>query len=99
ILLGGGAVALYIIISKLITKIRGAYKPYRKQTIVYLITALLVFAVVSILAYPPVIESSFTAFVVFQVCFLLLGSGHVYYMQHHVKWVSDEKTFVPELLF
>ncbi|MBS1751363.1 MAG: hypothetical protein JST63_15795 [Bacteroidetes bacterium] len=99
ILLGGGAVTLYIIISKLITKIRGVYKPYRRQTIIYLIAALLIFALISILAYPPVIQSSFTAFIVFQVCFLLLGSGHVYYMQHHVKWVSSEKTFVPELLF
>ncbi len=99
ILLGGGAVALYMVVTKLIAKVRGAYKPYRKQTFIYLITTLLIFALLGILAYPSVIQSPFTAFVVFQGCFLLLGSAHVYYMQYHIKWVSGEKTFVPELLF
>ena len=99
ILLGGGAVALYMIITKLISKVRGAYKPYRKHTFIYLITALLIFTLLSILAYPSVIQSPFTAFVIFQGCFLLLGSAHVYYMQHNIKWVSGEKTFIPELLF
>ena len=99
IVLGGGAVALFIIITKLITKFRGAFKPYKKQTIVYLLTGLLLFALMAVLAYPSVIQQPFTAFIIFQLCFLLLGSAHVYQLQHHIRWANADKSFLPELLF
>ncbi|MFT3701411.1 MAG: TssN family type VI secretion system protein [Agriterribacter sp.] len=99
IVLGGTAVALYIIVTKLITKIKGAYKPFKKQTIYYLIFAVLVFALLTVIAYPSVIAKPFTAFIIFQISFLLLGTAHAYYIRSSIKWATGSDAFVPSLLF
>ena len=99
IVLGGAAVGLYIIITKLITKVKGAYKPFQKQTFFYLLVSLLLFALITIIAYPAFVERPFVAFILLQVSFLLLGTIHAYYVQHKIKWVTEGETFVPELLF
>ncbi len=98
-LLGAGSVALYLLIANQIGNIRGAFKSYQKATLVYLIIALLLFAMVAIAAYPAFFESPFAAFVCFQAFFLLLGSAHIYLMPNNLKWAQDEKSFVPEMLF
>lgn len=99
LLFGGGAVALYMLIVKFVVKLKGAFKPYQKATILYVLTAMLLFAVTAFLAYPEFIRNTFNAFILFQVIFLLMGTLHVYYMQQKIKWISESKTFVPELLF
>ncbi len=99
LVLGGGAVALYVVFSKMITKVKGAFKPFRKQTVFYLLSTLIIFSLTALAAYPDFFRSAFNNFLFFQVFFLLMGSAHVYYMQHYIKWSNMDKTFVPELLF
>lgn len=99
LLLGGGAVALFVVFSKIISKVKGAFKPFQKQTIFYLLATLLLFSLVALAAYPGLFSSAFSNFIFFQVFFLLMGSAHVYYMQHHIKWTVTGKTFLPEILF
>ena len=99
ILLGAGVVGLSFVLAKLITKIRGTYKPYKKATLLYLLTSLLLFAFIALAAHPLFFKSPFFALVLFQAYFLLLGSAHLYYMRQNLKWTGDNKVFFPELIF
>lgn len=99
IILGGGGVAMFMIFSKLITKIKGAFAPYKKQNLYYLVVFMLVFALVATTAHPSFIQRPFTAFLFLQFFFLIAGAIHMYYLQHYMRWVTLQKTFVPELLF
>lgn len=99
LIFGGGAVALYMLIVRFVVKLKGAFKPYQKTTIMYVVAAMLLFAITALLAYPGFIRNTFNAFILFQVIFLLMGTLHVYYMQQKIKWITESKTFVPELLF
>ena len=99
LLLGAGSVALFLVIANQIGEIRGAFKSYQKATLVYLILALLFFAIIALAAYPSVFEKPFSAFICFQAFFLLLGSVHLYLMPNNLKWTEDDKSFLPEMLF
>jgi hypothetical protein len=99
IILGAGTVALTILLSKLIGKVKGAFQPYKKATIYYIITEILLFGAIALLAHPSFLLKPFTLFVLFQAYFLLLGCAHLYFSRENLKWTGSEKTFWLEVLF
>jgi hypothetical protein len=99
ILLGAGVIGLAVVLAKIITKIRGSFKPYRKPTFLYLFVSLLFFAVIALAVHPAIFEKRLTAFIFLQAYFLLLGSIHVYCMRQYLKWSGDNLSFWSELLF
>jgi hypothetical protein len=99
IILGAGVVGLTILMSKLITRVKGTFQPYKKATLLYLLGALLFFGIIAIAAHPAFFSKPFTAFILFQFYFLLLGSAHLYFMHENLRWSGDYKVFYLELLF
>ncbi len=99
IVLGAGAIGLSVLFANLITKVRGAFKPYQKATLWYVLLALLLFLFIALLSYPGIIESPVTALVWFQVIFLLMGCAHAWLMPQKLRWSGDDKAFASELVF
>jgi Type VI secretion system, TssN len=99
IVLGAGAIGLALLVARFITTAKGAFKPYQKSTLWYVLISLLFFAVVGLAAYPGFIEKPVTAFICFQAFFLLMGTAHVYLMQQYLDWSGDEKALTSELFF
>ncbi|GAC1430635.1 MAG: hypothetical protein NVSMB7_06950 [Chitinophagaceae bacterium] len=99
IILGVGAIGLSVVFTKLITKVRGTFKPYQKATFWYVLVALLFFAMIALAAHPGIIEKPGTALICFQAFFLLMGCGHAYLMPQKLRWSGDDKSFSSELVF
>lgn len=100
IILGGGSIALFLVMARWIKRLRGSFKPFQKATIWYVLIALLLFSLIACLAYFGALSSAPTVFfIVFQAYFLLLGAWHVYAMHRNLRWTGDEKSFWQELLF
>ena len=99
LILGAAVVALTICLSKMVNTIRGSFKPYRKQTLLYLLTALFFYAIVAFAAHPAVINESMLALIFFQAYFLLLGAAHIYLMRQKLKWSGDDKAFYLDMIF
>lgn len=99
IILGAGGVAIMAIMARLITKLKGSFKPYSKSTIIYLLVFVFFFAVIGISSLPIFFDKTFTAFIFLQVYFLLLGCCHVYFLDKKLDWVGEEKGILPEILF
>lgn len=99
VLLGVGAIGLSVVLTKVISQVRGAFKPYQKATMWYVVLALLFFSVIALAAYPGIIDKPITAFISFQVYFLLMGCLHVYLMPQRLRWSGDDKAFTSELVF
>lgn len=99
IILGAGVIGLSVVLTRLITGVRGAFKPFQKTTLWYALIAVLFFALVALAAYPGIIAKPFNTFLCFQAYFLLLGSAHVYFMGQNLKWTGDTKSFYAELVF
>lgn len=99
ILLGAGVIGLTILLAKLVTKVKGAFQPYKKATLLYLITSLLFFGAIAITAHPSLFPKPFTTLIIFQAYFLLLGTAHIYFMRQNLRWSGTENSFYLELLF
>jgi hypothetical protein len=99
IIMVAGVLGLTALLAKQIASARGAFKPYRKKTLIYLIFALLFFSVIALAAHPLLIDNPFTSLICFQAYFLLLGIAHLHYMRANLAWSGDEKAFVPEMIF
>ncbi|MEP7279983.1 MAG: TssN family type VI secretion system protein [Bacteroidota bacterium] len=99
IVLGAGAIGLSLVFTKLISKLRGAFKPYQKATGWYVVLSVLFFAIVALVAYPGIIDKPLNAFICFQACFLLMGCAHAYLMPQNLQWSGDDKAFTSELVF
>jgi Type VI secretion system, TssN len=99
IVLGAGVIGLSLVLARLITMVRGAFKPYQKATIWYTVAGALFFSLIALLAYPRLQVWPMTTFFCCQAYFLLLGSVHVYYMQQSLRWTGDNKAFYAELVF
>ncbi|MEO5682172.1 MAG: TssN family type VI secretion system protein [Chitinophagaceae bacterium] len=99
IVLGAGVIGLSVVLARLITGVRGAFKPYQKATMWYALVAVLFFALIALAAYPGFISKPMTAFMCFQAYFLLLGSAHLFYMRQNLRWTGDDKAFYAELVF
>lgn len=99
IILGAGGLTLSVITAKLIAKLKGSFKPYQKSTILYILVFLFFFAVIAITAMPMFFHSTFTALIILQAYFLLLGSFHVFFLNTNLAWGGDETAFLPAMLF
>ena len=99
LVLGAAVVALTVCLTKMVNTIRGSFKPYRKQTLLYLLAALFFYAIVAVAAHPAVIDGSMPALIFFQAYFLLLGSAHIYLVRQKMKWSGDDKAFYLDLIF
>src|ERR1700709_1115899 len=99
IVLGAGSIGLWMLLTNVISRIRGAFKPYQKATLWYTLAALFFSALVALAAYPGIIERPLNAFLFFQVYFLLMGCWHTYLMPKKLRWSGDDKAFVSELVF
>ena len=99
ILLGAGTIAMFVLLTNMVSRVRGAFKPYQKATLWYSIAALFFFALIALTAYPGIIDSPFSAFVCFQAYFLFLGCTHAYLMPQKLRWSGDSKAFYAELVF
>ena len=99
LILGAAVVALTICLSKMVNTIRGSFKPYRKQTLLYLLAALFFYSMVAFCAHPAVINDTMPALIFFQAYFLLLGAAHIYLMRQKLKWSGDDKAFYLDMIF
>ena len=99
ILLAAGAIGSFILLTQIVSKVRGAFKPYQKATLWYALAALLFFSLIALIAYPGIIDKPFSIFICFQAYFLLLGCAHVYLMPSKLRWSGDSKSFTAELVF
>lgn len=99
LVLGAGVIGLFLVLSRIISTVRGAFSPYRKATLWYGLVAILFFAMIALAAYPGFLLQPMSAFLCFQAYFLLLGSAHVYYMRQQLRWTGDDKAFYAELIF
>jgi hypothetical protein len=99
LILGAAVVTLSVCLTKMVTSVRGSFKPYRKQTLLYLLAALFFYGMVACAAHPAVISDTMPALVFFQAYFLLIGSVHIYLMRQKMKWSGDDKAFYLDLIF
>lgn len=99
LILGAGVIALAICLTKMVNKVRGEFKPYRKETGLYLLAALFFYAIVAIAAHPAMISGTMPVLIFFQAYFLLLGSAHIYLMRQKLKWSGDDKSFYLDMIF
>jgi hypothetical protein len=99
IILGMGVLSISILLAKMISKVRGSFKPYQKATLLYLFVFLLFFSAVACTAFFPVSKNYFLFFILYQFYFLLLGIAHITYMPEYLKWSGDSKAFWLELIF
>lgn len=99
LILGAAVVALAVCLTKMVNRVRGNFKPYRKQTGLYLLAALFFYGIVAFAAHPAFTGSAMWVLVFFQAYFLLLGAAHIYLMRQKLKWSGDEKAFYLDMLF
>jgi hypothetical protein len=98
-LLGGGAVALSALMMQSIARIRGSFKPYQKTTLLYLLVAVLFFAIAGLTTHPQILVEPSGYFIFYQGCFLLYGIMNYYLIPRYLKWSNDDNSFWQELLF
>lgn len=99
IIMGAGVIGLTVILAKLITRVRGTYKPYSKATLLYMAASILFFGLIALAAHPAFLLKPLTTLIIFQAYFLLLGSAHIYFMRQNLEWSAGENAFYLELLF
>jgi Type VI secretion system, TssN len=99
IILGAGTIGLFAVLINLVSTVKGAFKPYQKATLFYILAALIFFAVIALVAWPGIIEEPFNTLICFQAYFLLLGCAHAYLMPQKLRWSGDDKSFTSELVF
>lgn len=99
IILGVGVIGLSALMAKMVTKLMGSFKPYKKSTIIYVIVTLLFFALIAVAAHPSLFVEPLNFFIFSQAYFLLFGILHFYFMHQFIRWSGTEKSFLTELLF
>ena len=99
IFLGVGVAALTTLVASRIQKTRGSFRPYARPTLLYMLVALLFFAVITLLAMPALRMEMEVLFIGMQVWFLLLGIGHYFAMHRWLQWTGAKGSFGLELLF
>lgn len=98
-MLTAGAVVMTAIMTKLIARLRGSFKPFQKSTFIYIILFVLFFAVIAIAAVPIFFHDNLSLFIFLQFYFLALGICHVFFMNKKIEWAGEEKGVIPEMLF
>lgn len=77
--------------------IKNFWKSKRKM-LIYVVVALVAFALVSLLGWEGFIDSPNTLLLVFQGCFLILGIAHVWALYSYMDWGKKESVW-PDILF
>lgn len=99
LILGGSAVALYALLVRFISKSKGGFKPYQKETIIYILLGALLFAVIGISSHPAFSISAAANLIILQIYFLLLGIVHLYFIRNTLKMTTPDHDFLNELIF
>lgn len=99
IILGALTLALTVLLARMVNKIKAAFKPHKKETILYVLVAAFFFGIIAVMVHPSIVESPVTALILFQAWFLLLGAAHVYYMSQYMQWMQSGKPFYLNLVF
>ena len=97
--LGISAMGLSALLTKMITKMKGSFKPYTRATIWYTLISLVFFAVIAFTAHPTIFTEPRTCLIFYQAYFLLFGSVHFYLMHSILRWSGDESSFWSEVLY
>lgn len=97
LIFGVGFAGLSFVTGLIISKIKGAFKPFARKTILYLLIYSIGFAVVA-MAINISTGSKFVLFIIFQILFLCLGIIHVNTLPKYNKWSTDD-SFWLNLLF
>jgi hypothetical protein len=99
ILTGVGAAAISAFFVKMVSTIRGAWKPYQRKTILYAFMILLSFSALGCVGYFSTFGDHLLFFIFFQFCFLFLGIGHLFWMRTWLKWSGGHGSATLELPF
>lgn len=99
VVLGLITTVITVVFAKLIEKYKGAFKPYQKATLWYMILFFLLFSIAALASYPGLFDKPINYLVFLQVYFFLLGVAHFYYMHQRLKWSGEPEAFWIELLF
>ena len=97
LIFGGGAIAMLLVMTRLVARVKGTFRPYQKSTLIYLLVFLVFFAVIAITSF--FFNKNQAALIFIQAYFLLLGCFHVFFSNKKLTWVGEEKVFIPEVLF
>ncbi len=96
---GIAGIGLMTVLGVYIGKARGSFAPYRKATIIYLLVATLIAAIVGVMGSSTLFTTPFTTLIICQVIFLLLGFLHLRCMPIYLKWSGGDKSFWFEVIF
>jgi hypothetical protein len=98
ILAGVGAIGMSVLMSRAISKLGGSFRPYRKATVIYLLTALLFFGIIATTAYGLTYTNPIDFFILCQAYFFLIGILHLRTMPRYLNWSGNVGAFWAELL-
>ena len=96
---GIAGLSLMTFLGAYISKAKGSFAPYRKPTIIYLLVALLIFALIGFAGYKPLFIRPAYTLIICQLIFFILGFFHIKYMHKYLKWSDGDKSFWFEVLF
>jgi hypothetical protein len=99
IILSVALMAISALLTKMIAKVTGSFKPHQKATIIYVVVFLLFFATIACTASFAILKNHFLFFILYQFYFLLLGIAHTYYMPAYLQWSRDSKAVLFQLMF
>lgn len=97
LIFGIGFVGLSFVTGYIISKVRGAFKPFARSTVLYVLVYCVAFALTALCINIP-LQSKFVLFFVFQMIFLTLGIIHINTLGRYNKW-SKEDGFWLNLLY
>jgi hypothetical protein len=98
LVLGASAIALYALLVRLVTRTKGSFKPYQRETLLYLICGAILFGGIALFAHPAFHISPGALLMILQAYFLLLGILHLYFVGGRLKLTHPEHDFFQELL-
>jgi hypothetical protein len=96
---GFAGLSLMTFLGVYISKVRGSFAPYRKPTIIYLLLATLIAAIVGLMGLDGLFTTPFTTLIICQCIFLVLGFLHIRCMRRYLKWSGTDRSFWFEVIF
>src|SRR5690242_20189773 len=90
VVLGAAGMGTYALMARMITVLKGSFKPYLVSTLVYLLVALLFFILIVLTLKVSLFKDPAVLFIFLQFYFLLLGSLHLYFMNKKLEWSSED---------
>ena len=98
-ILGIASISIMSILGVYIGKLKGNFAPYRKPTILYILVAILIFAVLGFAGYSSFFIRPTLTLIICQVIFFILGLYHIRCMHKYLKWSGSGKSFWFEMIF